>query len=151
MFKNGLHWLMKNTLWLKSWQIWTYRLHSTVRALVPVHSSGPVPAKMGAVFPLALQRLRWILPMPVTYFTMKWMGYLSWRARIMKLSSKNSGMMGELPQPIPGPKISHPSPHPYGPPHYQKEQRRKRGGENKKPKMFERILWRSNRAQGVGV
>lgn len=45
--------------------------------------------------------------------------------------------MGELPQPVPGPKISHSSIHPIWPPYYQRDQRRSGGRKNKKHKIRE--------------
>lgn len=104
---------------------------------------------MRPVFPLALQRPLWTLPMPVTYSRMRWMRYLSWKATMMRLLEENSGMREELPQPVTGTKISYPSLPPVWLPHYQKGQRRSGGGQNKSPKISERILWRGIRAQGV--
>lgn len=68
------------------------------------------------------------------------MRYLSWKATTMRLLEENSGMREELPQPVTRTKISRPSLPAVWLPHYQKEQRRSRGGQNKNPKISERIL-----------
>lgn len=68
------------------------------------------------------------------------MRYLSWKATMVRLLEENSGMRDELPQPVTGTKISHPSLPSVCLPQYQKGQRRSGGGQNKNPKMSERIV-----------
>lgn len=77
-----------------------WALQPNIRACVPVHYEDPVPvlntSQNETCAPLSLQRLLWTLPIPVIYLRMKWMRCSSWKARMMRLFGKNSGIDGRL-------------------------------------------------------